>query len=302
MTDREPRVRELLVDLQTLVRNVRQATAPCVKEEGDLLWNTADYHAIDDLLERIRAALLASPPANYIGWLPSGAQISGSKRAIGEALAFVWAVEPGTEEGCTGQTWRDRCERSEARRFALEAGESPSRKEDEPDGRAQRDASGAQDARPELPLVPVAPPASEASPPAPTNDECLRCGATWPENQPNCPKCGVSESAQAWTVGEDDIRKSTAPTAANESERPHLSKSSPCAHCRTCLDTSMGYCCWCGTSLRVPAARPTRPDLTAEDLYAANTAFFAQNSTETQTEFTVKFLNARLRARSSEGA
>ncbi len=62
------------------------------------------------------------PALDYGLSLPSGPApvLFGSKAATREANGLIWAVEPGVEEGCTGQTWRNRCERSERARSDCE--------------------------------------------------------------------------------------------------------------------------------------------------------------------------------------
>jgi heme oxygenase len=55
---------------------------------------------------------------DYIGLLPSGAQVAGTKQAIQEMHAHIWRAEPTT--GCTGQTWRDFAERCDRARMEAE--------------------------------------------------------------------------------------------------------------------------------------------------------------------------------------
>lgn len=85
---------------------------------ADLLRRAADQRMTASLLRR--SGPTPAPDEQYGTSLPSGAMLQGSERACGEAWSLIWAVEPGVEEGCTGQTWKDRCERSEKARNECE--------------------------------------------------------------------------------------------------------------------------------------------------------------------------------------
>lgn len=67
-----------------------------------------------------RLSALSTPalPGAQAGKLPSGDLISGTKRAVTEALLLIWRAEPAND--CDGQTWKDFAEKCDLARMAAE--------------------------------------------------------------------------------------------------------------------------------------------------------------------------------------